>query len=219
MNTRALILWAFALGSLAWAVGTQANQVPAPVPAPVQDPKPAPKVKKTWQVLGFGLDQTAAVENGVKKATELVRDYLRTQEPPFEWKPSLEYVKNHLVKDNPERLAQHDYTVQEKGKDVTWQCWGLTVEITYADFEAMRRDNDQLVRSQKAAERQALRQQKQGERLSLLAKITALLLVGFLLTLGYLRLEDKTKGYCSRLLFFGAVTSWLVFGAGLFLVL
>jgi hypothetical protein len=37
--------------------------------------------------------------------------------------------------------------------------------------------------------------------------------------LGYLRLEEKTKGYFSRLLLFGAIGALIMIGVGLFLLL
>ena len=61
--------------------------------------------------------------------------------------------------------------------------------------------------------------QNQAVRLALLAKLVGVLLAGCILTLLYLRLEEKTKGYFSRLLLVGAVATLILVSAGLFLLL
>jgi len=205
MKTPKLILAALALVGAVALVRTGSLQATQPVA--VADGA-APHVKWTTAVLGFGLDQKSAVDNALKKATTEVHDYLRKQNPPFEWKPSPEYVKRHLLKKGePERLPKNDYTVQDKGKDQNWECWGLTVEVTPVDFEAMRRVNESVLLAG-----------KQADRLWVLAKLTGLVLAALMLTLGYLAVEDRTKGYCSRWLLFGAVTVLLLVGAGLFIL-
>lgn len=75
---------------LAWSL---VRAEPAAVAAPGEQTPVWPGT-----VRGFGLTADAAREDAVRETIRLLRDYVRTLQPPLtEWQPSEEFVKKHLV--------------------------------------------------------------------------------------------------------------------------
>jgi hypothetical protein len=174
---------------------------------PAQQATPPSVKANPWKEFGMGRDKTEAVERALTKAARSVWLKMREWDPDFVWEPAVDYVSKHLIKGDPERnLAKEDEF--NKDRDDKWQRWEVTVEVSQAAYSAMRRHNELLVLSQ-----------HQAVRLALLAKLVGVLLAGCVLTLLYLRLEEKTKGYFSRLLLVGAVATLILVGVGLFLFL
>jgi hypothetical protein len=170
-----------------------------------------PNVKGTWKEFGMGRDKTEAVERALAKAASSVWLKMREWDPDFVWQPTLDYkvdyIRKHLMKGDPERnLAKEEEF--NKDRDDKWQRWEVTVEISQSEYSTMCRHNELQVLSQ-----------NQAVRLALLAKLVGVLLAGCVLTLLYLRIEEKTKGYFSRLLLVGAVATLILVSAGLFLLL
>ncbi len=197
---------------------TVAPAPPAP-PAPPQAPKgkvtrkrlralerlrqatsaPAPGPNPAWVVDGYDLeDPQAAQEGALRKAHESVEKYVREHYASLNWAPSLE----QLVKAG---VVRPEGTPGTRRLDT-----GEEVQEAHAKVEMTREYREGL-------QRMVLQQhtrQRQWVAARGLAGLVALLLV----CAGYLRLEEATRGYYTRLLRLAALGVLVGVGVGLWLL-
>jgi hypothetical protein len=147
------------------------------------DERPAKLRNWPGRVEGLGLDTDKARENALKTAREQVISWLRRHEPRIiSWTPSTDFIQELIVKEG-------------EGKE---QPLGVVAAKSWLIYlKAPPRDKlYQMERSQRGE-----------ERMLLLAKVLGGVLVLLLAVVGYVRLDDLTRGYYTR---------WLqVVGAGL----
>jgi hypothetical protein len=153
---------------------------------------------KTWTVPAYGETDEKALDRAQQKAWEQVCDYLASQNPPIHWRPDVGWVSKHLVKARPPgKVVDTDDPVLGKAYLRT-----LTVEVGEKDYARVVE-----------LDRQELMKQRQ----LLLARVLAGLVALLVAVVGYLRLDEATKGYYTLWLRLGAVS--LVAGVGLALLL
>jgi hypothetical protein len=160
-------------------------------------------VRETWEVSGYGTNPKEAEPMALQEAREKVLDYLAGQNPPFRWKPDLDYVQTNLVKGKKEQDAKVDIPGM---KEVI-----LTVEMTEKTY------NDMVEQDKKF--RLEERKEISKERQTLLGKLLAGLLAGLVAVAGYLRLDEATKGYYTTWLRVASVALVATIGAGAWLLL
>jgi hypothetical protein len=161
--------------------------------APPRDGKPGPG-DPTWDVKGWGKTQAEAEKDALAKARDLVKEYLRRQDPPVLWTPTPEFVRDHLVKGPARRLEDEDQVVQAGKEEIKAQCWELPVAVTARD-----RDLIAVMENQRRAEQDRLGRLVVGQgRELLLGKVLAALVAVLLAVMAYIRLDDWTKGFYSR---------------------
>jgi hypothetical protein len=160
---------------------------------------PAPGPNPAWVVDGYDLeDPQAAQESALRKAHESVEKYVREHYPTLSWAPSLEQlVKAGVVR--PEGTpGTHKLDTGEEVQEAH-----AKVELTRDYREGLQR----LVLQQHTRQRQWFAARG-------LAGLVALLLV----CAGYLRLEEATRGYYTRLLRLAAFGVLVGVGVGLWLL-
>jgi hypothetical protein len=150
-------------------------------------------VEGTWEK-----NKTDAIEEALVKAQEKVTAYLRGQNPPVEWTPSLPYIQTHLVKTQPWKEETKDF--DQIGRMYRVQ---LEVEVTPSDLTKMVHWG---------------REFRVHQRMFILAKVLAGLVVLLAAVSGYLRLDEYTKGYYTGWLRLAAVALVGAAGAGLVLI-
>lgn len=160
---------------------------------------PAPGPNPAWVVDGYDLeDPQAAQEAALRKAHESVEKYVREHYPTLNWEPTLEQLEKARV-------------VQVEGTPGTHKLDnGEEVQEAHAKVE-MTRDY------REALQRMVLHQhtrQRQWTAARGLAGFVALLLV----CAGYLRLDEATRGYYTRLLRLAALGVLVGVGVGLWLL-
>jgi hypothetical protein len=160
--------------------------------------KPADAKGPPWTVTGRGADQPSADETALEKARDRVIVYLRTQDPPINWQPSLAYVQQNLAKKDPEQPKEVDDPILGKVHERT-----LRVDVDAKHFREMV-EMDRLERME--------------ERELLLAKVLGGILGLLTAVFGYYKLDEMTKGYYTGWLRVAAVALVLAVGATLFLV-
>ena len=168
------------------------REVAAPVaPAPVEPaPPPAEKPLASWEVKGWGRNQSEAEKSALGKAQQRVADYLRHREPPFTWTPSTDYINQHLVSGPPRRCESEDQPVA----GIQAECWALSVRLTAERFRTMvKQDRINRVRL-----READRAWRAGQRLVLAGKVTLGLLALLLGVAGYILLDGRAGGAYTR---------------------
>jgi hypothetical protein len=154
-----------------------------------------------WEILGRGVTQDIAERRVLAEAKELVDDYLRRQTPSLEWSPSLAYIRKHLVKGAPQRRQEDDQVVDREAGPV--KCWAYTVNVTAGDLADMK----SLDRHERA-----------GQRMLLLFKVLGGLVAFLTAVAGYIRLEERTKGYYTAWLRLAAAGFVGAVGLGLWLL-
>jgi hypothetical protein len=143
-------------------------------------------------VQGWGETKEQAKDHALEKVTERVEKYLRRQAPALEWLPSKEYISDHFLKEPAQRRRDKDAKV---GLEDNVKCWEWAVEVAPQDWkDILRRDRDVRVHA----------------RMALLGKILASLVVLLTVLVGYIRLDEWTKGFYS---------GWLRVAAGLLAII
>jgi hypothetical protein len=171
----------------------------APVRTRVPDGPPRPVERSfAFSVKGWGQTQKEAEQDALRHSQDELRAYLAELNHVLEWRPSLDYIDNRLVKDR-EPLRAKNF-----GDPLgTLQGMELRIEINPKDWQDMLR-HDRLARA--------------DSRMQLLAKLLVGL-VAFLGTVaGYLRLEEMTKGYYTAWLRLAAIGFVTAVGAGIWLI-
>jgi hypothetical protein len=150
----------------------------------------------TWTITAYGETEERATERAREKAWQQVCDYLARQDPPVRWRPDVRWVDDNLVKG---RAPVKQVELDDLGKGYERQ---LVVKVDPKERREMLEHD---------------RQETMRQRQLLLARILAgvvALLVG---VVGYLRLDEATKGYYTVWLRLGALA--LVGGVGAALLL
>jgi hypothetical protein len=143
--------------------------------------------REFWYVLGLGQTEKEATADALERARDVVDDFLQKQDPPLEWRPSAVYIQKHLMPGPAKRMQEFDTKIVAGTQPMTRKWYAVPIRITNAELEAMRRVE--------------LQQRATGRMFSL-GKVVAFLVLGCVLVIGFLRLEEKTKGYLSRVLGF-----------------
>ena len=140
----------------------------------------------TWTVTAWGKTVQDGNEVALDRAREEVEDYLARQSPPVHWKPSRDWVDKNLVKTrHPEPKDHDEEPLLGQGYDVT-----LKVEVGPKQYREIL-END--------------REQRVQQRALLLARILAGVVALLVAVVGYLRLDEATKGYYTLWLRLGAL--------------
>jgi hypothetical protein len=161
-----------------------------------------------WEVKALGQTIEEAEKEALAKARTLVAEYLRRQQPPLTWVPSLSYIREHLLSSVPQRHEDEDTRVEARtptGEILVYpvRCWSWTVAVTPEQYGEMARE-DQRARA--------------GERMVLAAKVTGGLLFLLVAFAGYLRLDEWTQGAYTRWLLLALGSAAVGVGAGLVLL-
>lgn len=174
------------LAPQAWAGNSKSTSRQAPGIVVREARRPPARWKA--QVIGdFQTSPDAARSDALSKAALELALYLREQFPDLRFRPTAEFLAAHQMVDNP----PFEEAVVERFQDApTMYRQSVTVELR---DEHLRRifEEDRRVRS--------------DERLQLAGRIIGGILIGLAALLGYLRLDDWTKGYFSAILIVAAV--------------
>jgi hypothetical protein len=178
------IWWSLAV---LWLVTSQgATAEPAPDAEPLRE-----------EVKGLGLTQELAKQDAVRAARERLQELLRQHEPPLvHWQPSDAFVEKHLIKGAGRPGAQGEFE-----KIGPTKSWVVTLEVP-GDMT--------LVSWDRAAERDALAEQRLSRALHVVAGLFVLLSVG----VGYVRLDEYTRSRYTGWLRAASAAVLLLAGAG-----
>lgn len=152
----------------------------------------------SWTITAWGKSVQDADEVALGKAVREVNEYLARQNPPVEWRPSPDWVNKNLVKSRvtPKEVDLDD-PVLGKGFERT-----LKLELgPQQKREILEQDREVRVR----------------ERQLMLARILAGVVALLVAVVGYLRLDEATKGYYTLWLRLGVLG--LLGGVGAVLLL
>jgi hypothetical protein len=136
---------------------------------------PVPPDIETWEVTGYGQSVRDAERDAAEKARVLVEDFLLTKHPDLGWAPSAAYLRQSNVVSTLGKPVETEF--EHAGK--VWMV-KMRVEIGPSQMKDMQ----VLARQQ----RQQIRHRLAGW---VLLGVILLLAVG----IGYLRLEDATRGH------------------------
>jgi hypothetical protein len=152
----------------------------------------------TWTITAYGLSPDKAEEVALNKARDQVRAYLAHLDPPVRWQPEARWIDENLVKTRtaPQQVASDD-PLLDKAFERT-----LQVEVGPKQYrEIVEHD----------------RQECMEQRQLLLARILAAVVALLVAVVGYLRLDEATKGYYTLWLRLGALGLVGAVGAALLL--
>jgi hypothetical protein len=139
----------------------------------------------SWTVTAWGKTPQDGNEVALDKALKEVESYLARQDPPVHWKPSRDWVDRNLVKTRHQEVKVLNDEDLGDGYDVT-----LKVEVGPKQYrEILERDREERVK----------------QRDLLLARILAGVVALLVAVVGYLRLDEATKGYYTLWLRLGAL--------------
>jgi hypothetical protein len=140
----------------------------------------------SWTVTAWGETPQDGYEVALDKALKEVDDYLARQNPSGHWKPTRDWVDKNLVKSRHHEVNKNFQDDKGKeGYDVT-----LNVDVGPKQYREML-ENDREVRVQ--------------QRELILARVLAGVVALLLAVVGYLRLDEATKGYYTLWLRLGAL--------------
>jgi hypothetical protein len=154
----------------------------------------AQEIQGTWKGT-----REEALQNALEVAQVELGAYLRNQDPPVEWTPPLEYIRRHLVKDTP-KYEEQKLEEPLDGRPVFKYQARVRVEMTARDQEKVFQEE---------------RKERARQRMLVLAKVVAAVTVLLAAVGGYVRLDERTKGYYSTLLRLAVVCLIAAVGAGL----
>jgi hypothetical protein len=172
-------------------------------PAPAEGQVPAAKQPHvagslaTWVEDGYGKTANDAEQVALGKARTEVVGYLREHYPALHWTPSPDFLSQH-------RMIRLEGSAEEK------TIQGEVVQVAHARAEI----TSQSLREIREFARVELKQQRQVLTAKGLGAVVALLVV----FAAYLRLEDLTRGYYTRLLRLTALALLVLVGASLLVV-
>ena len=160
---------------------TEGAAVPKPRVSAGGDPK-----YPSWTITAWGKTVQDGEEVALDRAREEVEDYLARQNPPVHWKPSRHWIDKNLVKTKPHQESKRfDDPLLGDGVNVT-----LTLEVGPKQYREIL-END--------------REERVQQRELLLARILAGVVALLVAVVGYLRLDEATKGYYTLWLRLGAL--------------
>lgn len=186
------------VGNLGQSTARAAGDKPLSARAGQKKPVPV-KIIRSWTVSAMGETAEDAEQAALEKAQDEVILYLRQQNPPVEWTPSLDYIRARLVKER-----------NEEPIDKPIELAGMVHKVRLN----LEMDN------QTASE--ILNQDRQlhvTQRMTMLAKVLGGILAVLIVLASYLRLEEWSKGYYTRWLRVAAIGCLGAAGAALWLLL
>jgi hypothetical protein len=169
-------------------------------------PHASPQTHPVWVLEAKKpLSRTDAVEAVLVAAQQQVGDYLRSQDPPVDWTPPLRYVQERLIKKPWEEWTEKFVDPGDpRPEEHDFYHVRVEVEVTPEDRADMLR---------------LARQELVQHRLAQLGKVFLALVVLLATVAGYLRLEEKTKGFYTGWLRLAALAVLLLaIGIGLYLI-
>ncbi|MCI0458478.1 MAG: hypothetical protein L0Z62_16055 [Gemmataceae bacterium] len=209
-TTRTLLL---SLAGLALAANLAPAQRAGPRVRPIGPIVLPDRVLLEQKIKGRGQTVQLAKRDAVKQAQAILEDFLRKQQPPLSWSPSPGYIEKHLLTGEPVRCEEEDEEIRAGGNVFTVRCWSWPLVVTTDQLRQMA----EVERAQRAREQRAERVARSAERMAGLGKVLAGLVVVLVVVVGYLRLDDWTKGYYTGWLQAGLVGVLLATGVGLWL--
>jgi hypothetical protein len=159
-----------------------------------------------WRITG---EYQTTLEDAMHKALSLaqttVQSYLRSQDPPVYWVPSLRYVQDRLVKDRKTDVTDFGGSVG------TMHRVTLTVKVTpeaWKDIAQQDRDHGRQIIQQE-------REEQAKDRMLWLGKILTALVLLLAAVAGYTRLDNLTLGNVVRytpiaVLFVGVLAALMI---------
>jgi hypothetical protein len=187
------------LGCLRVSVGKASSRKPTKRAAPQVVEKPPEEVVVT----GYGATDIAARARALELAQEKVEELLAIRYGELGWRPSGDLL-------DPETLEQFK-VIEEEGK--------LTPVVLDGDKGMSARYKVRLTPTYlKKVEKEA-RQDRVGDRHLVLARPLGGALAVLLVVVGYLRLEEATRGYYTKMLRLAAFVVLAIAGAGLWMTL
>jgi hypothetical protein len=203
------------------AAGQICAQTTQPAKKPTKDtakkadaPKPEPEPVKTWPVLGRGRNKDEAEKDALERARQIVVKFLQRQDPPFQWAPSVEFVKSYLFFGAGKRQEKEDIDIVNELEKVKMLCWEWTVQIPQAQLQSMQREDTDF-RAELARKE---RLERAVERMWGLARFTGWAVLALAGVGLYLRLDQWTAGShrgwlrlaLASLLFSSGIGWWLL---------
>lgn len=156
-------------------------------------------------VTGYGLDIETAKRDAIKEAQKELTSHLQKSNPPVRyWKPSEAYVEASVV---PGSGAQ-DKGVQVEDGEIG-KTWIVKVRVPDPRFAA-----EMDAQAKRYADRRT-RELSVLPRLHILSKSLTAMMVVLLALVGYLRLEELTRGIYTHLLRIGMICLVAAAGAGI----
>jgi hypothetical protein len=190
-----------ALCLLALSLRTSADRARAQSPPGVAG---APRAQNpTWEVKRYGETADDARDLAFAAACDEVASYFRHYVPALgDWAPTQQTLldKNVLSLIDAPQLKQIEKPQPDRPEGRSAFEARVKVEITPRSLEEMSKE---------------ARQDRMGDRQALLARLLAGAVALLLVTTGYLRLEDATRGYYTTLLRLAAAGVVALVGAGL----
>lgn len=175
------------------AAGIEASSSEA---SPRPNPPGAKKFLIQEEFQGYGLTQKLAEADALERACNWLADHAN-----FGWSPSPDYLREkgiiHFVGEPNEKEFE---IAKEFAKDGKMKVVTMQLEIT----------GEQARDIQKQGQNQRMKERQKHSLLGLFGAVALLGVLG-----GYLRLEEATKGYYTRLLRITAIGVLLVVVAGL----
>ncbi len=153
----------------------------------------------SWVVPGFGVRESDAMQDGLRRARETIVTYLADQGVYLKWDLPVSYIEKHMVKNTK---PAEDKDVGVAGIEPVKQM-DLYVELSPRDYQYFMK-SEREVRGQ--------------ERMMTLGKMLAGIIACLVIVGGYFRLEEATKGYYTAWLRIGVLTLVAAIGAGLWLL-
>lgn len=170
------------------------GRVAAAQAVPIAQPRAAEKTPPLT-VIGWGETHEDAEKNALRRAQDKLLVYFAEHNHSLQWRPSLDYINNNLVK---ERDSEPTQNFGDGVGDL--QGVSLRLEISPRDWQYMLREDRRV-----CAE----------SRMMLLGRLLAGLVASLGAVAGYLRLEEMTKGYYTAWLRLGAMGFVTAVGAGI----
>jgi hypothetical protein len=138
--------------------------------------------KDLWSVTvtGTGEGVNDARQDALDKACTELTVYLRSQNPPVDWTPSPEYVRQHLVKEKDWRKEAD----LEKDDPVVGR---LTISKVSLNLEVGAKERDEILKLDQ--------HYRTEQRMLWLGRVLAGLVALLAAVAGYVRLDEWSKGY------------------------
>jgi hypothetical protein len=194
---------------------------PAPAAAPVAPPAAVPPVpavpvvpavpptrtasssEHVWVVTGYGATEADAREEAYAEALRTVNEYLHQKFPDLGWQPDVDYLKR-IAAVRQAAVRQGPHAGQADAYEVD-----ARVDMDDPILHKMQGEVDE-------ARRKAM-EPTVTWRHALFGRILAVFVALFLVIVGYIRLEELTRGYYTVLLRLGAGAVVLLAVLGVFM--
>lgn len=156
-------------------------------------------------VVGYGTTDTAARARALELAQEKVEELLAVRYGELGWRPTVDLL-------DPETLEQYR-VIEEDGKLTPIALDGEVAKGMAARYK-VKLTPSYLKRVEKEA-----REDRVVDRHFILARILGAMMAVLLVVVGYLRLEEATRGYYTKLLRLGAFIVLALAGVGLWMTM